>query len=119
MAAPNLKSPESVTGKTRGYLVTDVVAPAISNLAESGKVFKINSLYCANINGASSASISIYIRKGATDHPLAFGISIPPNTTQVLISREAYIYLEENDSIRAISSTPSSLSLIISYEDIM
>jgi hypothetical protein len=118
MAAPNLKSPTTITGKTTRYAVTTSLAAALSNSAASGKVLKINSIFCANINGTNAADISASIYNGTTDTYIAKTISVPANATQILSAKETYFYLEEGDSIRAIASATSSLVLVISYEDI-
>lgn len=119
MAAPNLKSPTTVTGKTDGYAVTTTLAGALSNSAASGKVLKVVSVYCANVDGAVSADIDLSYYNGTTDFYLAKTIPVPADATQVLISREAPIYLEEGDSLRAKASTSSDLELVISYEEIL
>jgi hypothetical protein len=51
MAAPNLKNPTTITGKTARYAVTASLASVLANGAASGKVFKINSIFCANVDG--------------------------------------------------------------------
>ena len=117
MAAPNLKSPSFITGKTAKYAVTASIAAALSN-AGGGKVLKINSILCANVNGLSAADISVSIRTGQTDRYIAKEISVPAKATQILCSKETYFYLEEGDSIRAVASAASDLELIIGYEDI-
>ena len=118
MAAPNLKSPTTITGKTDGYAVTTSLAAALTNSAASGKVLKINSVYCANVDGTNAADISLSYYNGTTDFYLAKTISVPADATQVLATREAYIYLEEGDSLRAVASAASDLELVISYEEI-
>jgi hypothetical protein len=118
MAAPNLKSPTTITGITVGYAVTTSLAAALTNGAASGKVFKINSVYCANVDGAAAADISLSYYNGTTDFYLAKTISVPADATQVLVSREAYIYLEEGESLRALASAAGDLELVISYEEI-
>jgi hypothetical protein len=118
MAAPNLKNPTTITGKTDGYAVTTSLAAALTNSASSGKVLKINSVYCANVDGTNSADISLTYYNGTTDFYLAKTIPVPPDATQVLVTREAYFYLEEGDSIRAIASAASDLELVIGYEEI-
>lgn len=118
MAAPNLKSPVTITGKSDGYVVTTSLAAALTNSAASGKVLKINSVYCANVDGTNSADISLSYYNGTTDFYLAKTISVPADATQVLVTREAYIYLEEGDSLRAVASAASDLELVISYEEI-
>ena len=121
MAAPNIKSSTtltSVTGKTTGYAVTTTLAAALSNGADSGKVYKINSIYCANVDGTNSANITLTHYNGTTDFRLAFTIAVPPDATQILVARDAFIYLEEGHSIRAQASDNSRLELVISYEEI-
>jgi hypothetical protein len=56
MAAPNLKNPTTITGKTARYAVTATLANALANSAASGKVFKINSIFCANVTAALIAT---------------------------------------------------------------
>jgi len=118
MAAPNLKSPTTITGKTARYAVTASIAAALSNASSSGKALKINSIFCANIDGSSSADISVTIYDGSTDRYIAKEISVPIKSTQILCSKETYFYLEEGDSIRAVASAASDLELVIGYEDI-
>jgi hypothetical protein len=118
MAAPNLKTPTTITGKTAGYAVTDSLAAALSNSADSGKVFKINSVYCANVDGAAAADITLEHYDGTTGFKIANTIAVPADATQVLVTREAYIYLEEGDSLRAVASAAGDLELVISYEEI-
>jgi len=118
MAAPNLKTPTTVTGKTEGYAVTTSLAAALTNSAASGKVLKVNSVYCANVDGSAAADIDLAYYNGATDFYLAKTIAVPADATQVLVSKEAPIYLEEGDSFRAKASATSRLELVISYEDI-
>lgn len=118
MAAPNLKSPTTVTGKTATYAATSSLAAALSNSSNSNKVFKINSVYCANVDGTNPFDITLTHYNGTTDFRLGFTISVPANATQILVARDAYIYLEEGQSLRAQASANSKLELVISYEEI-
>jgi len=118
MTAPNLKSPTTLTGKTARYAVTATIGAALSNAAASGKVLKINSIFCANVDGANSADISVSIYDGTTDRYIAKTIAVPADATQILSTKETYFYLEEGDSIRALASAASDLELVIGYEDI-
>jgi len=118
MAAPNLKAPTSITGKTARYAVTTTLASALSNSAASGKVLKINSIFCANVDGTLAADISVSIYDGTNDRYLAKTISIPADATQILSTKDTYFYLEEGDSLRAIASVDGDLELVIGYEEI-
>jgi hypothetical protein len=118
MAAPNLKSPTTILGRTARYAVTTSLAAALSNSAASGKVLKINSIFCANVDGVNAADISVSIFDGTTDRYIARTISVPADATQVLSTKETYFYLEEGDSIRALASAAGDLELVIGYEEI-
>jgi hypothetical protein len=118
MAAPNLKSPTTILGRTARYAVTGSLDAALSNSAASGKVLKINSIFCANVDGVNAADISVSIYDGSTDRYIAKTITVPADATQVLSTKETYFYLEEGDSIRALASAASDLELVIGYEEI-
>ena len=118
MAAPNLKSPTTILGRTARYAVTTSLANALANSAASGKVLKINSIFCANVDGTLAADISVSIYDGTTDRYIAKTITVPADATQVLSTKETYFYLEEGDSIRALASAASDLELVIGYEEI-
>ena len=118
MAAPNLKNPTTITGRTARYAVTDTLANALANSAESGKALKINSIFCANVDGTNPADISVSIYDGSTDRYLAKTIAVPADATQIISTKETYFYLEEGDSIRAVANAADDLELVISYEEI-
>ena len=118
MAAPNLKSPTTILGRTARYAVTTSLANALENAAASGKVLKINSIFCANVDGTNAADISVSIYDGTTDRYLAKTISIPADATQILSTKDTYFYLEEGDSLRALASVNGDLELVIGYEEI-
>ena len=118
MALPNLKSPTAIYGKTARYAVTTSLANALANSAASGKALKINSIFCANVDGTNAADISVSIYNGTTDFYLAKTITVPADATQIISNKDTYFYLEEGDSIRATGSHVSRLELVIGYEDI-
>lgn len=118
MTAPNLKAPTTITGKTVGYAVTASLAAALSNSAASGKVLKINSVYCANVDGTNAADITLEHYNGTTGFKIASTITVPADATQVLVTRDGYFYLEEGHSLRALASVASDLELVIGYEEI-
>ena len=118
MTAPNIKAPTTVTGKTARYAVTASLGAALSNAAASGKVLKINSIFCANVDGTNSADISVSIYDGVNDRYIGKTIPVPASATQILSTKETYFYLEEGDSIRAVASAAGDIELVIGYEDI-
>jgi len=117
MALPNLKSPTAIYGKTARYAVTASLATALA-APGTGKTYKINSIFCANVDGTNAADISVSIYNGTTDFYLAKTIAVPADATQIISTKDTYFYLEEGDSIRAAANAASDLELIIGYEEI-
>jgi len=117
MAAPNLADLTAIYGKTARYAVTASLATALA-APGTGKTFKVNSIFCANVDGTNAADISVSIYDGSTDFYLAKTITVPADATQIISSKDTYFYLEEGDSIRAIANAASDLELVIGYEDI-
>ena len=119
MAAPDLKNPTTITGKTFRYAVTASLASVLANGPTSGRVFKINSIFCANVaNPDANVDISVSIYDGSDHRYIAKTIVVPADATQIISTKETYFYLEEGDSIRAVANEASDLELIIGYEDI-
>jgi hypothetical protein len=118
MALPNLKTPTTITGKTARYAVTASLATALA-APGTGKTFKINSIFCANVaNPEAVVDISVSIYNGTTDHYIASTIAVPIDATQVISTKDTYFYLEEGDSIRAVANAANGVVLVISYEEI-
>ena len=121
MTAPNLRNPITITGKTARTVAgigTTAAIGIVTNASSSGKVLKINSIFCANIDGVNPANISVSIYNGSADSYLAKDIAVPSNATQIISNKETYFYLEEGDSIRAEASIVDHLSIAIGYEEI-
>lgn len=123
MAAPNLLSPTTITGKSVTVDLTTTSATSIlSNAASSGKVLKINALYVANVDGTAAAEITINYYSaaalGGTATQICSTVAVPADATLVVVDKDAYIYLEENTSLGATAGTANDLKVICSYEDI-
>jgi hypothetical protein len=123
MAAPNIVNVSAIYGKVVTADLTSTSAISVlSNAASSGKVFKIDSLVVANIDTANAVNITVNhysaAALGGTATPIASTISIPPNSSLIVIDKTTMIYLEENMSIGATAGTSSKLKVVCSYEDI-
>lgn len=121
MALPNLKNPTYIYGKTGRYAVpveSGGLPVEMLPAPGTGKTYKINSIFCANVDGDNPADITVSIYNGTTDFYLAKTIVVPAGATQIISTKETYFYLEEGDSIRASANAASDLELIIGYEDI-
>ena len=119
MTAPNLKNPSVITGITTVVgLGTTAITGILTNTSASNKVFKINSIFVANVDEINPADISISILRNGTDFYLAKTIVVPADATQIISSKDTYFYLEENVGIRAQASNADDLHVTISYEEI-
>jgi len=123
MAAPNIVNIATMLGKVvTADLTTTSATSVLSNAASSNKVFKVNSLVVANIDTANAVNVTVNhysaAALGGTATPIASTISIPANSTLIVIDKTTMIYLEENMSIGATAGTSSKLKVVCSYEDI-
>ena len=118
MANPNIVNVTDIRGKTTGAALTTSSADIVENVAASGKVFKINAIYVANVDGANNAdaTVAFYNADNTTSYKIANTITVPADATLDLISK--HIYLEEGDKITALASANSDLEIVVSYEEI-
>ena len=60
MAAPNIVGVTTITGKTAAYSLGDTSETTIlNNAADSGKVFKVNTIIVPNDDGSNNADITV------------------------------------------------------------
>ena len=130
MANPNITNVTSILGTTT-YLTPSVTTALVllPNAASSGKVFKINQIVAANVNGSSAvnATVSIYTNgavaqnsapSGGTGYPIVSTVSVPANASLIVTDKTTAIYLQEGTSITVTSGTASGITYSISYEEI-
>ena len=123
MANPNIAAVAAIYGNTSTTSLSSTAATSIvSNAASSGKVYKINSLVVANIDGTNAADITINVYSaaalGGTGTAIASTISVPADATLIIIDKTTQIYLLEDKSIGAIAGTASDLVVTCSWEEI-
>lgn len=120
MAAPNIVNVSAIYGKSVGGALTTSSADYLTNSAGSGKVFKVNAVYVANVDGTNSATTNVtwYDSSATTTYNLAKLITVPAGATLVVVDKDAQLYLEEGDKISALASNASRLEISISYDDI-
>lgn len=116
MAAPNIVNVTTITGKTAVLAVGTAAAAIVTNSASSGKVFKINVLSVANVDGTNNSAVTVDLFRSSTAYRLASTVSVPADATLVVVDKT--LYLEEGDSIRVTATTAGDLEAICSYEEI-
>ena len=123
MANPNIVNVTTILGNSSSTSLTTTAATSlVSNAASSGKVYKINSIVAANVDGTTAADISINVYSaaalGGTAFPIASTISVPADATLIITDKTTSFYLLENQSIGATAGTASDLVVTASWEEI-
>jgi hypothetical protein len=123
MSAPNIVNVATITAKSAVVNLSSTSATAVvSNAASSGKVFKINSLVVSNVDGSVAADITIsYYDQddiGGTATEIVKTVSVPQDSTLVVIDKSTSIYLEEDRSLGATASAANDLKVVCSYEEL-
>jgi len=130
MANPNIVAVTAIYGKTTYYTPSGTAAVVLlPNAASSGKVFKINQIVAANVNGTAAVdtTVSIYSNgaiaqggapAGGVAYPIVSTVSVPNDSSLIVTDKTTAIYLEEGNSISVTSGTASGITYSISYEDI-
>ena len=128
MAAPNILSLTTATGKTTYLTPSGTTAVVLlQNAASSNTVLKINQIVAANVNGTNAVdcTVSIYTNggvaqgsapSGGTAYPIASTVSVPADASLIVVDKTTQIYLEEGTSITVTSGTASGIAYSISYE---
>ena len=121
MANPNIVNVTSILGKNAFLALTTSFQTIVTNANSSDKILKINSLIINNIDGTNAASVSSVIANATSLALLGYlanTISVPGDSSLVLISKDTSIYLLENQVLRLQASSNSDLHATISYEEI-
>jgi|TARA_B100000902_G_C27116277_1_gene816247 hypothetical protein len=123
MSAPNIVNVATITGKTAYVKLSSTSATTIlSNAASSSKVFKVNFIQIANVDGSNAANITLTVNSeddgGGTAYALASTISVPADSSFLALDKNSAMYLEEDKSIVATASAADDLEVVVSYEEI-
>lgn len=126
MANPNIVNVTTIYGNTSSTLISSTADPfataLVNNAASSGKIYKINSIVVANVDGSAAADVTIKIFSqddlGGTGTAIASTISVPADATLVVTDKTTAFYLLEDKSIGATASAANDLVVTISWEEI-
>ena len=123
MAAPNIVNVSTIIGKSATVALSSTSQTTlVSNAASSGKVFKINMIQVANVDGTNAADVTVDVHSAASGGGTAYSIvstaSVPADSSLVALDKNTALYLEEDRSITATASAANDLEVIVSYEEI-
>ena len=117
MANPNIVNVATINGGSLGFHLTTTAATALIT-ATAEYIIKINSILVANVDGTNAADVSVEFYNGSTAYRIASTVSVPADSTLVILGKDSPIYLEENHSIRGGAGAASDLEIIISYDEL-
>ena len=122
MANPNIVNVATINGNTKAAAVGTTITEICSNGASSGKIFKVNSLYVANIDGTTAADLTVnhYSQAALGGTAIAMGstISVAADSTLVVVTKDSAIYLLENQSLGCLCATSGDLQFVASWDEI-
>ena len=119
----NIVGVTTITGKTATLALGDTNANTLLNNADgSGKVFKVNMIQVANVDGTNACDVTVDFftqdDRGGTAFSLVNTVSVPADASLIVLDKSTAIYLEEDRSIGVTAGTANDLEVIISYEEI-
>ena len=123
MANPNIVNVAAIYGNNSTTALSSTSATSIiNNAASSGKVYKVNSIVVANVDGTSAADITINIYSqddlGGTAYAIASTISVPADASLIVTDKTTSFYLKEDQSVGAIAGSANDLVVTASWEEI-
>ena len=123
MANPNIVNVSDIRGKTAYLTPADTnAAVLLANAASSGKVYKINSLVAANVDGTTAVAVTVAINTAAagsgTGYPIASTVDVPADSSLIVVDKTNGFYLEEDKSIVVTSGSADDIVFTVSYEEI-
>ena len=124
MANPNIVNVATINGNMLSGAVGDSTAQSqiVSNGASSGKIFKVNSLYVANIDGTASVDVTVRMFSqaalGGTATAIASTIAVGADSTLVVVTKDSAIYLLENQSMGIFASASGDAVFTCSWDEI-
>lgn len=123
MANPNIVNVTTILGNSSfTSLSTTSATSIVSNAASSNNVYKINTIMVANTEGTNNYSVTVNVYSqaalGGTAFPIASTLSVPADSTVIVLDKASSIYLKENQSIGATAGTANTIVVTASWEEI-
>lgn len=112
MANPNIAGLTNIYGHTTCIAVTTSWVTVLTT--SSNQINRINSIIVSNVDGANDADINIQIE----GFYIARSITVPANSSLVVVSKDTGLYLTESQSIQCYASANSDLQFVMAYEQI-
>jgi hypothetical protein len=123
MANPNIATATSVIANNAQVSLTATTATQlITNAASSGKVFLIDSIIVANVDGTNACDVTVTRFQSATNtgtaFPIASTISVPADATIIIVGKDNPINLTENESVYVTASAANDLVVDANWKEL-
>jgi len=122
MAAPNLSSPTSITGKTTYLDLTSTSeTDLLVNAASSGKALRVTFLALCNVDGTATVDATVKIHSaasGGTGYEIVSTMTVPADATVTPLGRDLSLWLEEDRRLTVTASAADDLVVVCSYEEV-
>lgn len=122
MANPNIVNVTSIYGNTVYLIPTGLTATAWIGLTPAaGTINKIGTMVATNVTPTAATitvSVNNAISGGGIAYRLAWQISVPGNSSLMIIDKSTSIYVGEAQSIVVTSGTSNAIEMIATYEAI-
>ena len=126
MANPNIVDVSTILANNSFFLVSSTADPfttaLVNNPASSGKVYKVNTLIATNVDTANSRVVTIKFFPqddlGGTGRQIISNVSIPANSSLVVIEKNTSLYLTEDESLGVTAGTANTIVVTTSWEEI-
>lgn len=123
MANPNIATATTVLATNAQIsLTTTNATQLVSNAASSGKVFLIDSIIVANVDGVNACDVTVTRFQSATNtgtaFPIAFTIAVPADASLIVVGKDNPISLTENESIYVTASAANDLVVDANWKEL-
>jgi len=122
MANPNLVNATTLKGHTVVRQLDTTTTTGIVT-CPSDTIYKINAIYASNIDGSTPCDLTVNFFDSdtggsGTAYAIQSTVTVPPDSVLTVIAKDAPIYLEEADEIRAGASANGDLNIVVSFDEI-
>jgi hypothetical protein len=123
MANPNIAAATSVLANNAQVSLTATTATQlITNAASSGKVFLVDSIIVANVDGTNACDVTVTRFQSATNtgtaFPIASTITVPAYASIIIVGKDNPINLTENESIYVTASAANDLVVDANWKEL-
>ena len=122
MPNPNIVNVTSIYGNTSYLIPSTTAATTWTALTPAASTInKIDNIVASNVTSSAVAvtvSINSATAGGGTAYRIAYQISVPANSSLIIVDKTTSFYVGESQSVVVTVGTGSALELTASYEAI-